>query len=58
VTWATDGSNAVDRALVDAKVLAADGGGPLTVVYCEEFTLPGIAPCPVLVVPAEHNTHR
>jgi hypothetical protein len=32
VTWATDGSNAADRALVDAKALAADGGGPLTVV--------------------------
>ncbi len=41
VMWATDGSDTADRALAHAKVLAADGGGPLTVVYCEEFTLPG-----------------
>lgn len=41
VMWATDGSESADRALAHAKALAADGGGPLTVVYCEEFTLPG-----------------
>ena len=41
VMWATDGSENADRALAHAKVLAAEGGGPLTVVYCEEFTLPG-----------------
>lgn len=41
VLWATDGSEAADRALSHAKALAAEGGGPMTVVYCEEFTLPG-----------------
>ncbi len=41
VMWATDGSEAADRALAHAKALAAEGGGSLTVVYCEEFTLPG-----------------
>jgi nucleotide-binding universal stress UspA family protein len=41
VLWATDGSEAADRALEHAKALAAEGGGPVTVVYCEEFTLPG-----------------
>ena len=41
VMWATDGSAAADRALVDAKALAAESQTPLLVVYCEEFTLPG-----------------
>ena len=41
VMWATDGSEAADRALAHAKALVAEGGGKLTVVYCEEFTLPG-----------------
>ncbi|HUA47552.1 MAG TPA: universal stress protein [Solirubrobacteraceae bacterium] len=41
VTWATDGSDAADRALAHAKALATEGGGTVTVVYCEEFTLPG-----------------
>jgi nucleotide-binding universal stress UspA family protein len=41
VIWATDGSEAADRALTHAKALVAEGGGKLTVVYCEEFTLPG-----------------
>jgi len=41
VLWATDGSDAADRALTHAKALAAEGGGTVTVVYCEEFTLPG-----------------
>lgn len=41
VMWATDGSEAADRAMAHAKALAAEGGGSVTVVYCEEFTLPG-----------------
>ena len=41
VLWATDGSDAGDRALAYAKALVAGSGGALTVVYCEEFTLPG-----------------
>ena len=41
VMWATDGSDAVDRALVHARALAAEGGAPLRVVSCEEFTMPG-----------------
>jgi nucleotide-binding universal stress UspA family protein len=41
VIWATDGSEAADRALPQAKSIAADSGAPLVVVYCEEFTLPG-----------------
>ena len=40
VIWATDGSEAADRGLPHVKALAAEGG-QLTVVYCEEFTLPG-----------------
>ncbi|MBV8220869.1 MAG: universal stress protein [Solirubrobacterales bacterium] len=43
VMWATDGSEAADRALAHAKELAADGGGSVTTVYCEEFTLPSKA---------------
>ena len=41
VMWATDGSESADRAMAHAKALAAEGGGPLTVVYCTEYTLPG-----------------
>lgn len=41
VVWATDGSEAADHALAHAKALAVEGGGPLTVVYCVEYTLPG-----------------
>ena len=41
VMWATDGSEAADRALVHAKALAAASETPLLVVYCEEFTVPG-----------------
>ena len=41
VMWATDGSAAADRALVDVKALAAESQTPLLVVYCEELTLPG-----------------
>lgn len=41
VIWATDGSEAADRALAHAKALVTDSGGQLTVVYCVEYTLPG-----------------
>lgn len=41
VIWATDGSEAADRALPQAKAIAAESDAPLVVVYCEEFTLPG-----------------
>jgi nucleotide-binding universal stress UspA family protein len=41
VIWATDGSDAADRALPLAKALASESEAPLLVVYCEEFTLPG-----------------
>jgi nucleotide-binding universal stress UspA family protein len=41
VLWATDGSEAADRALPHAKAIAAESGAPLVVVYCEEFTMPG-----------------
>ena len=40
VMWATDGSEAADRALVHAKALAVESNAPLTVAYCEEVTLP------------------
>lgn len=41
VIWATDGSEAADRALPVARSLAAESNGSLLVVYCEEFTMPG-----------------
>jgi nucleotide-binding universal stress UspA family protein len=41
VVWATDGSEAADRALPHAKAIAAESGAPVVVVYCEEFTMPG-----------------
>jgi nucleotide-binding universal stress UspA family protein len=41
VMWATDGSEAADRALSHAKSLAAADGAPLLVVYCEEIIPPG-----------------
>jgi nucleotide-binding universal stress UspA family protein len=41
VMWATDGSEAADRAMEHAKALALEGGGSVTVVYCTEYTLPG-----------------
>jgi nucleotide-binding universal stress UspA family protein len=43
VMWATDGSDAADRALPLAKILAADSGGELLVAHCEELTMPGKA---------------
>lgn len=41
VIWATDGSEAADRALPHAKAIVAESGAPLLVVYSEEFTMPG-----------------
>ena len=40
VLWATDGSEGADRALPLVKELAADSGGELLVVHCEEVTAP------------------
>lgn len=42
VVWATDGSEAADRALPLARTLAADGGGELLVVHCIELSQPGM----------------
>jgi nucleotide-binding universal stress UspA family protein len=39
IVWATDGSEAADLALAHAKTLAADGGGELLVLHCEEAGL-------------------
>ncbi|MGH2856855.1 MAG: universal stress protein [Solirubrobacteraceae bacterium] len=41
VLWATDGSEAADRALPLARQLAADGNAELVVFHCKELTLPG-----------------
>ncbi len=41
VLWATDGSEAADRALPLAKSLATDGGGEMIVAHCEEHTMAG-----------------
>jgi nucleotide-binding universal stress UspA family protein len=41
VIWATDGSDDADLALPVAKTLAADSGGALLVIHCQERTLPG-----------------
>ena len=41
VIWATDGSEAADRAMSLAKTIAAEAQAPLLAVYCEEFTMPG-----------------
>lgn len=41
VLWATDGSEAADRALPLAKSLAADGAGEMIVAHCEEHTMAG-----------------
>jgi len=40
IIWATDGSEAADRALAQAKMLAQDAGARLTVLHCEELTIP------------------
>ena len=69
VMWATDGSEAADRALVHAKALAAEGGHSAIVVGTRGRTaltglllggvtqrLLHIAPCPVLAVPPEHSS--
>jgi nucleotide-binding universal stress UspA family protein len=42
VIWATDGSESADRMLATVKALVtADSGASLTVVHCDEHTLPG-----------------
>ncbi len=41
VIWATDGSEAADRALPLAKTLATEAGGKMIVAHCEQLTLPG-----------------
>jgi nucleotide-binding universal stress UspA family protein len=41
VLWATDGSEAADRALPFAKSLAIDGAGEMIVAHCEERTMAG-----------------
>jgi nucleotide-binding universal stress UspA family protein len=40
IMWATDGSEAADRALTLARTLADDAGGELLVVHCQERTEP------------------
>jgi len=41
VIWATDGSQSADRALSQAKTIAAESKAPLVVVHCQEYTMPG-----------------
>ena len=41
VIWATDGSDAADRALEVAAQLAAEAGGEVLAVHCVEITMPG-----------------
>ncbi len=41
IICATDGSQDSDQAVAFAKQLAAEVGGEVTVVHCEELTLPG-----------------
>ena len=43
VMWATDGSDAADHAMPLSRTLAAEGGGELLVLHCEELTVPGKA---------------
>jgi nucleotide-binding universal stress UspA family protein len=43
VLWATDGSDAADRALPLARGLAGESAGEMVVVHCTEFTMPGKA---------------
>jgi nucleotide-binding universal stress UspA family protein len=46
VLWATDGSEAADRALAQAAALAIASDGPhpqLVAVHCEEYVMPGKA---------------
>ena len=37
VIWATDGSEAADRAMPHANAIAAESGAPMVVVHCEEY---------------------
>ncbi len=46
VMWATDGSEAPDRALDYANPLVADSESPLLVVYCEELAAVPPRPMP------------
>jgi nucleotide-binding universal stress UspA family protein len=41
IVWATDGSDSADLALPHAQALAAEGGGELLVVHCDEFISAG-----------------
>ncbi|MBV9337747.1 MAG: universal stress protein [Solirubrobacterales bacterium] len=41
VVWATDGSDAADRALSVARQLAAEVDGEVLAVHCVELTMPG-----------------
>ena len=41
IIWATDGSNAADLALPQARTLAKDADGELLIVHCEEWIAPG-----------------
>jgi nucleotide-binding universal stress UspA family protein len=40
VVWATDGSEGADQAMSYARTLAAEGGGELLVVHCDEIMMP------------------
>lgn len=40
VIWATDGSEGADQAMPLARALAAEGGGELLAVHCEEIMMP------------------
>jgi nucleotide-binding universal stress UspA family protein len=49
IIWATDGSDAADRALPHATSLAQESGGKLVVVHCDERLVgPRAAGLPVL----------
>ena len=41
IIWATDGSNAADLALPQARTLAKDADGELLILHCEEWIAPG-----------------
>jgi nucleotide-binding universal stress UspA family protein len=43
VIWATDGSDAADKALPLARTLVTESEGELLVVHCEELMMPGKA---------------
>ena len=41
IVWSTDGSEEADLGLEHAKALAAEAGGEVLVVHCEEYIPPG-----------------